>query len=182
MIFTLDHIVLTLATALGVYLTFYILSPTISPWPAVIGTFILGITVAISTIIVHPLPFLDANGGMEWDIPRWLSVILSYLIFLNIVPLLAIFASAFLLAKSREVKTTSLIIIILGLLGIANVFFRFLFPRGLISDLRSRVFDVTLAGIGLVFIALFLPPPILIGLISKIRNYFGKRENDDQPS
>lgn len=175
--FTIDNIVLLLATALGVYLTFYILSPTTSPWPAVTGIFVLGVTVIISTIAVHPLPFINVNGGMEWNIPRWLSVILSYLIFLNIAPLPAIFIPAFLCAKSREVKSTSLVIIILSLLGIMNVSFRFLFPVSLTLDLRTRIFDIILAGIGLVLIVAFLPLPILIGLITKIQGYFGQKKD-----
>lgn len=167
----IDHLLLTIATLIGVYLVFYTIFPSISPWPAVIATSILGITVIGLTGITHPRPFVDLNGGVDWNMSPWLEFFLSYLLFSNIGALLAVFIHSFLQAKSREVKTISLIIVVLALMGLINVFRRFLLSGTMPNFLKTPIHDLTLAVIGLLFIGVFIAPPIVIKLISRIQDH-----------
>lgn len=159
--------ILTLVTALGVYLLLYILFPFVSPWQWVTSTLLFGATIVFFTIAAHPLPFIDSGLGIEWNMPHLLAVILSYLIFLNIGIPIPIFINAYLLAKSRGVKIISMVIVLLSFLGIINVFIRFLLLENVNTDLRTRIFDVILTIIGLVFIVAFLLPPRTIVRIFK---------------
>ena len=154
---------LLLTAVLGVYLIFYILVPSASPWPAVGAVSLLGVAVMILTVITHPRPFMDASGGIDWNTPRILSVLLSYLIFIHIASPLIIFAHSFLHAPSREVKIVSLIQVVLASAGIITIAVRFLLPTNPVFDLvRTRASDVIFAGIGLTMIAVFTLPPILV--------------------
>lgn len=165
------HLFLALISVLGIYLVFYILFPSISPWPAVVAGFTLGMVVVALTILIPPRPFIDASGGVDWNLSRQLAIPLSYLLFFDIGTVFVIFTHSFLQTKTRGVKVISLIQMILSLIGIVNVFIRFLFPKGLVPEfLRTRVFDVTLATTGVIFLSIFLLPPIIIGWLSRVKS------------
>lgn len=166
------HFLLVLVAIVGVYLFFYILFPLISPWPSIMGAFILGAIVIILLIMTDPHPLIDAGGGVDWNFSRLFSVFLSYLLFLDLGIVLTLFAHSFLQAKSRDVKIVSLIQVVLSGIGIVNIFMRFLLPKNSrISELlRTQIFDVTLAMIGIIFIAAFFLSPIMIKKLFKMRH------------
>lgn len=165
-----SHFPLAFTGILSAYLVFYIFFPSISPWPATILTFILGIAVIILTIITHPRPFIDAGGGFDFNFSRWLSISLSYLLFIIIGSSFAIFTHAFLQVKSPEVRVVSFILAALALVAIINTSVRYLFPDGAVPNfLLTRIYDLIHAFIGIVFISVFVFPPIVIKWISRVQ-------------
>lgn len=166
----INHFFLAILAALGVYILFYIFFPAISPWPAVIAASCLGITVVMLTALTHPIPSVDVKSGVDWNFSPWLDRTLSYLLFIDIGTLLAVFVHVFLYAKSREVKILSLIQAGLACIGIINVTLRFLFPPEAIPEfLRARIFDTVLGFTGLIYIAIFLLEPFVIRLLSRAK-------------
>ncbi|TSC78754.1 MAG: hypothetical protein G01um101433_86 [Parcubacteria group bacterium Gr01-1014_33] len=163
---------LMITAVLGMYLVFYILFPLISPWPGMILAFTLGTALILITIRTHPHPFIDASGGIDLNFSRGLSILLSYLLFIGIGSFFAIFSHSFVRAKSREVRIASFILAALAIIGIMNIFIRFLLPVGIAPDpLRTRVFDMTQTFIGVIFISVFVLPPIILGWLSKTKNH-----------
>jgi hypothetical protein len=162
----LSHFPLGLAAALSAYLAVYINFPSVSPWPATVAASMLGIAVIILTIITHPLPFTNVSGGIEWNMSRLLAMVLSYLTFIPMGAELVIFIPSFLRARSREVKTVSLVIVTLALIGILNMSARFLLPYSVHDSLRTRIFDGMFTVMGLAFISVFLLPPVVVKWIS----------------
>lgn len=171
-ILVISHFPLVLVGILGVYLVFHILFPSVSPWPAMTLVFILGIAVIIITIVTHPRPSIDASGGIDFNSSRLLSVLLSYLLFIGIGSFFAIFSHSFLRAKSREVRVVSFVLAAFALMGIINTFVRYLFPESFTPNFyRIRVYDMIHAFIGIVFISVFVLPPIVIKRISRIHDH-----------
>lgn len=167
----ITHIFSTSIAVFGIYLVFYMVVPSISPWPAVFAVLALGISVIILATITHPHPFIDASGGVDWNYSHSLNTLLFYLLFIGIAALLVIFTHSFLQAKSREVKVVSLVQIGLALIGMINIFMRFFLVDGTIPALlRTRLFDVILGVIGIVYISIFLLPPVIIKWFSRIKN------------
>lgn len=165
-----SHFPLTLTAILAVYSLFYILFPSISPWPAVTGVSILGIIIIILTIVTQPMPFLDTSGGIDLNTSHLLSILLAYLIFIHIGAPLPVFMQSFLRAKSREVKIISLIMLLLGVIGIINISVRFLISENVtLNFLRIRVSDIGFTAIGITFISVFLLPPVIIEYLSKVK-------------
>lgn len=165
-----SYVPLTFAAMVGMYAVFYILLPLISPWPGVITVSILGVNLIILTILTHPQPFIDASGGIDWNMIPVLSASLCYLVFVNLGTQFVIFLHSFFQTKSREVKVISFAIIAISLMGIINMFIHFLFPVITNDFLRTRIFDIMFAVMGLIFIIIFLPPPMVIKWFSRIKN------------
>ena len=167
----ISSIFLTITAILGVYIIFYLYFPLISPLPGMAFAFILGIPLVVFTFVNHPHPFIDSGGAIDLNFSRGTSVLLSYLLFISIGSTFLIFVPLFSKAKTHEVRSISLIMSCLAIIGIINVFIRYLLPNGITPDsLRNRLFDITLTILGLVFIAIFLLPPILVKWFSKIKN------------
>lgn len=166
----INHFFLAVLAALGLYILFYIFFPAVSPWPGVIAAFCIGIAVVVLTVVTHPIPSMDANGGVDWNFSPWLDRALSYLLFIDIGTILIIFAHVFLHTKSREVKILSLIQAGLACLGIINIALRFLFPSETVpAFLRVRIFDTVLGLIGLIYIAIFLLEPFILRLLLRVK-------------
>ena len=162
-----DHVILSIVTALGMYLTFYIFSPKFSPWPATIVIFLFGIFVAGLIAITHPLPFVTATSSVDWNMSYQLNIWAYYLLIINIGLPFIIFSKNFFLAKTKEVKNVSLIIMIIQFLGIINV--SILFTKIFIkNEVKNQIFDIVLVVIGLLFIGAFLLTPVVIGWKAKI--------------
>lgn len=166
----ISHIPLTFTAMVGMYAVFYILFPLISPLPGVIAPFIMGANLIILTILTHPQPFIDASGGIDWNMLPVLSASLCYLVFVNLGTQFVIFLHSFFHARSREVKIISSAIIAVSLIGIINMFTHFLFPVMTNDFLRVHIFNIMFAVMGIVLIVLFLPPPKIIKWISRIKN------------
>ncbi len=166
-----SHIPLTLTAMVGMYLVFYTVFPSVSPWPGVGVALALGTNLIILTILTHPRPFIDASGGVNWNLSPALAVSLCYVVFVNIGTQLIVFLHALFHTKSREVRIVSIIQVGLALIGLVNVFIRFFLVDGTIPALvRTRLFDVTLGVIGLIYISIFLLPPVIIKWFSKMKS------------
>lgn len=166
-----SNIFLTITAILGVYIVFYLSFPSISSLPGMILTCILGISLTTLTFVNHPHPFIDSRGAIDFNFSRGISVLLSYLLFISIGSTFLIFTPLFSKAKTREVKAISFMMSTMAIVGIINVFIRYLLPNGITPDsLRNRLFDVILAILGLTFIVIFLLPPLLIKWFSRTKN------------
>jgi len=167
-VLVIDQFLLAFITALGTYLVFYIILPHYSPWPATILTLIFGMLVAFLIIIAHPLPSITATNGIDWNIPRWLAVSWYSLLVLNIGATFVIFLKNFFIAKSRDVKVTSAVIVVLTFSGLVNVSLLFLRSMDQIdSALQTSIFDKILSSIGVFFIVAFLVVPLIADSISR---------------
>lgn len=162
---TLDHFVLAFVTALSIYLSIYILAPKISPWPVTIAVLVLGIFMTLATIIVHPLPFVTATNSIDWNMPYWLKLSWYLLLLAGIGAPFLVFAKNFSVAKARNVKNISLVMMAVHFAGIVNVSIIFGGFLAGIGEIRFKVFDIILAIIGIVFIFAFLLAPIVAGWI-----------------
>lgn len=163
------------AAALGTYLIFYILFPKTSPWPGTILASAYGMMLVFVTIITQPRPFIDISGGIDWNFSSWMSILLSYVLLIGIGSIFIIFMHSFRQAKSREMRITSFILSALALVGIINVSIRFLLPVIIsngttVNILQTRIFDTTHALIGVIFISVFVFPPIIIRQLAQIKN------------
>ena len=164
-----SHLPLIVTSSLGIYLIYFIFFPRHSPWPSVIATVALGIFIILSTVAVHPLPFVDASGGVDWNMPGWLSIMLSLLVFLEICSTLYIFYRLYVRAPTREVKYLSLFLTIFSSLALINHLVRFTFFVIESPDSRTRVYDLILAFVGAAYVMVFLIFPFTHAWISKIR-------------
>lgn len=169
-ILAVDHFVLAIVTALGVYLAFYILFPKFSPWPATLGTFAFGLLGTALTIFSHPKPFIDVSNSIDWNMGRPAELSIYYLLLFSLAAPFLIFIKNFFQAVSRDVKIVSFILALAHFLGLINVSILF---SGLFSEedsLRTNVFGKVLGIIGILFIIGFLVIPIMSGWVSKSIN------------
>jgi len=179
-ILLISHFPLIIGASIGIYLIYYIFFPRISPRFTVAIAVLLGITIIASTVITHPLPFLNASGSIDWNMSRWLSVLLSYLVFLQIGSTLYIFYKLIFFAPSRMVRNFSLFIAIFSFFALVNHLIRFTFFAIESADLRTRIYDLVLAFIGISFIIGFLIFPFIRTRISRFsKNHLG--EDGDIP-
>ncbi len=171
-ILSIDHILLGLITALGMYLMFYIFFPRLSPWPATYAILILGIFVAWLTVVTHPLPFVTEANNMDWNLSYQLKIWTYLLLVINTGLPFVIFSRNFFFAKTRQVKNISLIIMSIHFLGIINI--SILFNKILaINEVKNEVFNTILIVIGLLFIVAFLIMPLIMKWkIKKIEKQF----------
>lgn len=166
-ILVIDQFVLAFVTALAVYLAIYILLPTLSPWPAAIAIFLFSVFINGLTITEHPLPFVTTNNSIDFNMPYWLKLLWYNILLIGIGAPFLIFTKNFLLAKARNVKTISLVMMAVHFVGIVNVSIIFGgFLAGL-GEIKFSLFDIILAIIGMVFIFAFLLVPVTAGWISK---------------
>jgi len=164
---TIDHLILGVDTALGVYLGFYVLFPRFSPWPATILTLIFGLLVTWFTITTHPLPHIVEGRSIDLGLSQWLNTYLYYLLLLNIAVPFLIFTKNLFYAKTRDVKTISIIIVILTIIGLINVSIKFTALLSHITSFQTYISDILLGVLGLLFIAAFLFFPIIAGWTSR---------------
>lgn len=161
---TISYFFLSAVAALGIYLNFYILFPKTNPWPATIATLIFGLYVVFVSTIYPQHPFLNSKGGIDFDIPRPLAILIFCLLFIAIGSTFSIFARTFVYAKSLDVKVTSAVLAFLASVGVINVGFRFV-VFSITGDVRIQIFDAGVGFIGMSFIlASLLLPAIIIKL------------------
>lgn len=170
LLFVVSNIALTLTTASWAYLTFYIFFPSFSPLPGVAAAVVHGISVVVLSIVTHPAPFADTSGGIDWNLSPTLATMLAYMLFINIGAPFLIFSHAYSQAKSREVKTVSLALAILALIGLINNIGRYLPSSVGIRPIQTRFYDTTHIFMGAVFIAVFVLPPFLIKWFTRHKN------------
>lgn len=167
-ILVVSHIPLTLTAMVGMYLVFYTIFPSLSPWPGVSVALALGVNLIVLTILTHPRPFIDASGSVDWNMSLILAMSLCSVVFVNIGTQLTIFIHSFFYTKSREVRVVSFVMILILLVNIVNMFTHFLLPHITDDFLRTRIFDLMFAVMGLLFIIIFLLPSILVKWFSKL--------------
>lgn len=169
-ILVVSHIPLTLTAMVGMYLVFYTIFPSVSPWPGVGVALALGVNLVALTILTHPRPFIDASGGVDWNMSPTLAASLCYLVFINIGTQLIVFIHSFFHTKSREVRVVSFVMILVLFMSVVNMFTRFLLPHITNDFLRTRIFDLMFTVMGLILMSIFLSPSIIIKGFSKDKN------------
>lgn len=99
--------------------------------------------------------------------PHRLKLLWYIILLVGIGAPFLVFVKNFFLAQSRNVKNISLLLMAIHFAGMVNVSIIFSdFLTG-IREIRSKVFDVVLAVIGIAFIFAFLIVPFVAGWISK---------------
>jgi len=168
-VLVIDNFVLGIITALAVYLAVYILLPNYSPWPATVVAFILGLFVTGLTITAHPSPFIDVNGSINWNMPRWTELPLYYLLLFQIGAPFLIFTRNLFQTTTRYVKIISSIIVVATFLGLVNISLLF---GGFLKNtdaLETRIFDRMLGIIGVLLVVGFLVVPMILGWAIKVK-------------
>lgn len=160
------NVFLIIFALLGVYTAYYIFSPGTSPKLGLLITGFLGILACVTTFLTHPLPRLTSENGIDLKMNFPLSVIVSYLLFISIGSMIYIFAKLAITATTRKVKNLALIIALLGVIGIVNIFIRFIVLYRAEDAVRTNIFDTGLVIIGITFIVALTLLPILRNLIS----------------
>ena len=166
-ILVVDHIVLIFVTALAVYSAFYILLPKISPWPATIAISLFSVFVNWLTINEHFSPFVTVTNSIDWNMPHRLKFLWYIILLVGIGALFLVFVKNFFLAQSRNVKNISFLLMAIHFAGMVNVSIIFSdFLTG-VREIRSKMFDIILAIIGIAFIIGFLFVPFVAGWVSR---------------
>ncbi len=175
------NIFLALSSAFGTYLISYLFLTKLSPWPVTIITSLLGFAVVLATGLAKFSPFVDVGGGIDWNFPHWLEVLIYLLVFVNIATLLCASVAMFFRSKNPAVRIVSLALIIVTSLGLMNIFLRFILLPATVGPLRTRFFDVTLITIGLVLITGLLMAPFLRKRISDYWMSKGGKKDMEPP-
>lgn len=160
-----SHFFLVPIAILGVYASHYIFSPRVSPYFALALTGILGITCVVVTVVSHPKPFISLQNGIEWGYNFSLSLLVFYILFISIGSTVYIFGRLFLTTKTRQLKIISLILSILGLVGILLNFIRFVLFYNANTSVNMGIYDFGIVFIGIVFIVVLAIAPIIQNLI-----------------
>ena len=145
----LNNFLLFLLNLLSIYTLYYIFFPNVSPQFAMVLATVMGVAALTATVLVHPQPFLTVSNSIDLNLGRPLSVLIFYLLSINIVANAYIFIRLFLSSSVQAIKTLSLILSIFAIAGIINIFvLLFLSPGGV----GNRIFDIGIGLIGLGFI------------------------------
>lgn len=173
----LSHFLLVLLGILGIYTSYYIFSPKISPLFLIIVEIILGILAIIILVVDHPQPFLTIKRGIDLDSNFLTSFTIFYLLFVSIGSTVYIFTKLLFQSKSRQIRLLSLVLSLLGILGILNIFIRFVVLYSGTVEWRTRIFDIGLGIIGAIFIiALFIGPKIKDWIRSRKTSIFSEEK------
>jgi len=163
-------LVLAVTAALGVYLTFHVLLPRFSPWPATIIALFYGLFVTTLMLITHPQPFMTASRSVDYGISRSVELIFYYLWLLIVGSPFLIFTKNFFSAVSRDVKIVSFIIMAATFIGLINVSIDFSGFFKITEDVERAAYDLTLSIIGILLIIGFLIIPIVRGWMNRAKN------------
>lgn len=162
------HLFLTLFALIALYTVYYVFFPKKSPYFPIIITIILSATGLFAAINNPSKPFLTSHKGIDWNMNFLFSLSTWHLLLIGISTFFYIFFQLFRKVKNQEIKTLSLIISVLALIGIVNTFVRLIILYNTSSSLRTGILDVGIGVIGAVFIVTFIIIPL-------IRNRIGKR-------
>jgi len=154
----ISHFFLITAALIAVYTSYYIFSPHLSPLFPMILAGVVGVAMHIGTILDHPLPYITPAGGIEWNMSYWLSVLVFLTLFISIGGNFYIFWNLFRRAKTKEVRNLAFILALAAFLGVVNVFIRLVILEN--ESVRTRLFDLLLATIGIIFIGALLIWPL----------------------
>jgi len=165
-ILTIDYFLLSIVSAFSVYMLFYIISPKLSPWPPTILTLLIGIILVSLIIEVHPLPFINTENSIDWNMPQSLDSLAYFLLLFNIGSIFIIFSKNFFNTETRYVKIVSLVISVLAFVGIINISLLFT-PLLSSPSQRNLFFDMIMGGVGLIFIVVFVSISFIISHRSK---------------
>lgn len=160
-----SHFFLTLIAILGVYTSYYIFSPRLSPYLTMVLSGILGAIGIITTVITHPQPYISAQNSIEWGYSFSLSLLVFYILFISIGSTVYIFGRLFLTAKTRQLKILSLILSVLGLAGILLNFIKLVLLHNADTAVRTSIYDFGTVLMGVVFIVALAIGPIIKNLI-----------------
>ena len=160
LVFIFANLFLTFLAMLGIYTAYYIFLPRKSPMTLMIIAFLIGVVTFVFTLMYPPQPFVAASGGIEWGISFPLSLLVFYLLLFGICAQLYIFGRLFFQEKTSEIKILSFVLTLLAFGGIIDQFVRFILLHGAADDIRTRIYDITTAVIGMTFIVYFVFFPL----------------------
>lgn len=141
----------SLACAFLAYLSIYILNPKINPIFGFLFIFILGSIAILIAIFTPFFPSLKSIGQIKvvnWDLPLPIGLLQSLIFLTTFVPLIFIFLFYSQISKANFIKTRSIgmaVIFLLGLnAGLVNFFGNFLKLSPLSGDISLGAFSLFL--------------------------------------
>ena len=91
--------------SIAAFLASYIKFPRFSPWYAGITFLLFGLIATILTAAIPFQPYIDASGGINWDIQFLPNLFRSSLMMVTIVPIIAILIQQFIRSGEKLAKT-----------------------------------------------------------------------------
>jgi len=155
-----DVLVLTVAASLGVYIMFYIIFPSISPWSSVFSILLFGLFVAVLMFFSGSEPFINSAGNIDWDFSKVSAFGFLYLLLVSLIAPIVIFGKNYLISSNMKVKTISSILVFVHILGIINVSLLMGKYVSISENTEIFFFDKMLFFIGVVFVLTFFVQPI----------------------
>lgn len=146
------------------YLIVYLKFPSVSPWIGSVPIFLLGLTTTFLTAITSFSPYLEASGGINWDVQRvqpLVDIFRFFLFLITFLPLIIILIQQIKVSEDPLVRRKAFGLGLLLAFGILIGLFDFLLET--ILKLGAISSDVALGGLSIViFIIVFFtqkPPP-----------------------
>jgi len=141
--------------AIVVFIVIYSKLPKVSPWLISILVFILGLTTTVLAAITPFHPFLDATGGINWDIPVTIEKIRLFMYLIAFLPFAAIIFQQLKNSQDSVVRARSLGLTLGIIFGVIVGLFDFFLDKILKLGAISR--DVIMGTIAIIlFIVIFI--------------------------
>jgi len=132
------------------YLIFYLKFPRISPWWGSVVVFLLGLTTTFLTAITPFSPYLEASGGINWDIQHnqpLVDVFRFFLFLITFLPLIVILVQQVKVSADPKIKARAFglgVVMAFGvLISLLDFLLETILKLGAISsDIAMSVFGV----------------------------------------
>jgi len=141
---------------IGIFAVYHIFFPKRSSYPLIVLSGVLAIAGLIVGLVALPQPFMTPQNGIDWNMPFSLSLIMFYLLFISIGTSFYIFLRLFRLARNREIRLFSLVMVIVASIGLVDSFVRFILLHGVDYSIRTNLYDIGVSLIGIIFILFFV--------------------------
>jgi hypothetical protein len=152
-----QNIGLSICGSLIIHLKF----PRISPWWGFLIVFFLGLVAFVLSISIPFSPYLEENGGVDWDVPPLLGMLRFFIFLITFLPLTVIFIQQIRTSKEPLIKKRALglsLVLVFGIVAALSDFF-----LETILKLNTISSDIAMIIVGLVaLIVIFFtqkPPP-----------------------
>ena len=152
----ISHVLLAIHTSFGVYILYFIFSPKKSHSLIIMSLLLWGLIGAFLTIVFPPHVVITKHNGIDWFLGIPLSLFIIPLLFVSLGSFSFIFAKLFYLIHDFKVKLFSFFISMFGLVGIYNIFIRFILLYSASVSLRSWFFDNLIIIASAIFALIFL--------------------------
>ena len=143
--------------AFVVYLIFYLKFPRISPWWGSAAVFLLGLATTFLTAITPFTPYLEASGGINWDIQHsqpLVDIFRFFLFLITFLPLIVILVQQVKVSVDPRIKARAFglgLIMVFGvLIGLLDFLLETILKLGAISS------DIAMSVLGVVVLILII--------------------------